>query len=104
MTPEIAKLLESRDQWAQQALEQYEPLVTHIISTQNKDVNHICYTLDFMLDFCYDEKMLLLYRRLCIYLKDIDPNATASYVQAYRDMWDEESMKFGNNKKKEEKA
>jgi hypothetical protein len=63
MTPEIAKLLETRDQWAQQALEQYEPLVTHI-----------------------------------------HPSATASYIQAYRDMWDEEGVKFGNNKKKEEKA
>ncbi len=105
MTPEIAKLLETRDQWAQQALEQYEPLVTHIITTQNKDVNHICYTMDFMLDFCYNEKMLLLYRHLCKYLMDIDPQTTASYIQAYCDMWDEEGVKFGNNQeKKEEKA
>lgn len=97
MMEEIIKLLEGRDLLAKQAYKQYEPLVTNIIATQNKDVNHICYTMDFMLDFCFDDKMLLLYRRLCRYLLDIDPQATASYVQAYRDMWDEEGAKFGND-------
>lgn len=101
MIEEIKKIAEIRNQLAQQALEQYEPLVTNIIATQNKDVNHICYTMDFMLDFCFDDKMLLLYRRLCHYLLDIDPQATASYVQAYRDMWDEEGVKFGNKKMEE---
>jgi len=98
MIEEVKKLAEIRNQLAQQALEQYEPLVTNIIATQNKDVNHICYTMDFMLDFCFDDKMLLLYRRLCRYLLDIDPQATASYVQAYRDMWDEEGEMFGDKK------
>ena len=98
MIEEIKKLAEIRNQLAQQALEQYEPLVTNIIASQNKDVNHICYTMDFMLDFCFDDKMLLLYRRLCHYLLDIDPQATASYVQAYREMWDEEGTQFRNHK------
>jgi hypothetical protein len=99
MIEEIKKLAEIRNQLAQQALEQYEPLVNNIIATQNKDVNHICNTMDFMLDFCFDDKMLLLYRRLCHYLLDIDPQATASYVQAYREMWDEDGTQFGMNKK-----
>jgi hypothetical protein len=98
MIEEITKILENRNQLAQQAQEQYKPLVNNIIASQNKDINHICYTLDCMLDFCFDEQMLLLYRRLCRYLLDIDPEATASYVQAYREMWDEEGKQFGNNK------
>lgn len=96
---EIIKLLEGRDLLAKQAYKQYEPLVSSIIASQNKDVNHICYTMDFMLDFCFDDKMLLLYRRLCHYLLDIDPQATASYVQAYRDMWDEEGETFNTDPK-----
>jgi len=98
MIEEIKKLAEIRNQLAKQAFQEYEPLVNNIIATQNKDVNHICYTMDFMLDFCFDDKMLLLYRRLCRYLLDIDPQATASYVQAYRDMWDEEGKMFGDKK------
>jgi len=95
---EIIKLLENRNQIAQQAFMQYEPLVNNIIASQNKDVNHICYTMDYMLDFCFDEQMLLLYRRLCRHLLDIDPQATANYVNYYLEMWDEESVMFGNNK------
>jgi len=99
MIEEIAKILENRDQLAQQALEQYEPLVNNIIASQNNDVNYICYTMDFMLDFCFDEQMLLLYRRLCSYLYGVDANAAISYVNSYREMWDEEGENFGNEKK-----
>jgi hypothetical protein len=37
-----------------------------------------------------DPSMLDLYKKLCRYYFKIDPEATASYVYAYRDMWDEE--------------
>jgi len=42
-----------------------------------------------MLDFCFDAKVLDLYKKLCRYYFEIDPGATASYVNAYREMWDE---------------
>jgi hypothetical protein len=103
MIEEIAKLLEGRNLLAKQAYEQYKPLANQIITTQNKDINHICYTLDCMLDFCFDDQMLQLYRRLCRYLHGLDSNAAISYVNAYREMWDEEGVKFGNNDKEGEK-
>jgi len=43
-----------------------------------------------MLDFCFDDEMLVCYKKLCRYYIDIDPEATASYVRAYREMWDEQ--------------
>ena len=98
MIEEIKKLIENRGQLAKQAFEQYEPLVNSIITSQNKDVNYISLTLDYMLDFCFDDNMLLLYRRLCLYLLDIDPEATTSYIQAYREMWDEKEENFGKKK------
>jgi hypothetical protein len=98
MIEEIAKLLKNRNQLAQQAIQQYEPRVNNIIASNSKDVNQICYIMDFMLDFCYNDKMLLLYRRLCRYLLNIDPQASVSYIQAYREMWDEEGKDFGNKK------
>jgi hypothetical protein len=98
MIEEIKKLIESHRNLANIALEQYTPLVNSIISTKTKDVNHICYTMDFMLDFCFDDRVLQLYRRLCRYLYDIDPAAATSYVEAYLETWDEEGVKFGNKK------
>jgi hypothetical protein len=43
-----------------------------------------------MLNFCFDDGMLVLYKKLCRYYFDIDPKATVSYVHAYREMWDEQ--------------
>ena len=97
MIEEITKLIESRNQLAQQACGQYAALVNSIISSQTKDVNYISHTLDYMLDLCFDDQMLLLYRRLCRYLYDIDKETTASYINAYREMWDEKGENFGNN-------
>jgi len=104
MIEDIKALIESHGNLALQAHEQYSPLVNSIIAAENKDVNHICDTMDGILDFCYDDQMLLLYRRLCRYLLDIDPAATATYIGYYREMWDEEGVKFGNKKEMEEKV
>lgn len=104
MIEDIKALIESHGNLALQAHEQYSPLVNSIIATQNKDLNHICHTLDGILDFCNDDQMLLLYRRLCRYLVDIDQQAAVDYVNYYREMWDEESVKFGKNKEMEEKG
>lgn len=100
MIDEIAKLVELRNQLAPQAYKQYKPMVNSLIASNTTDVNQISHALDVMLDFCFDDKILLLYRRLCHYLLDIDPQATASYIQTYRDMWDEEGKMFGGKKAK----
>jgi len=46
--------------------------------------------------------MLLLYRHLCRYLYTIDENTAISHVDAYRERWDEDGVKFGNNQDKKE--
>jgi len=45
--------------------------------------------LDGMLDFCFDDEMLRLYKKLCRYYFKIDPEVTVSYVYEYCEMWDE---------------
>ncbi len=99
MISEIKQFIESRDALAKQALLQYQPIVEQFINENCQDNNKISYNLDFMLDFCFDAQMLLLYRKLCRHLYSIDPSAAADYINAYREMWDEEGMQFGNNKK-----
>ncbi len=73
---------------ANEALKVYTPVVNEIIEKESKDENHIQRTLDYLLDFCFDEKMLTLYRRLCRYYWDINPHATANYIDYYREMYD----------------
>ena len=73
---------------ANEALRVYKPIVNEIIEKQSQDENHIQRTLDYLLDFCFDEKLLTLYRRLCRYYWDINPQATANYIDYYREMYD----------------
>jgi hypothetical protein len=56
---------------------------------QSRDSRRIERCLDGMLDFCFDDEMLVLFKKLCRHYFDVDPEATVSYVQAYREMWDE---------------
>lgn len=94
----IKQLAESRNQLAQQAVLQYRPIVEQYIAENCTDSKQIAHTLDFMLDFCFDEQMLTLYRKLCRHLYHSDAETTAFYINAYREMWDEDGEQFGSNK------
>ena len=86
----IGELAEVRQQLARQAEQQYALEVEAILQSQCRDPKRIERLLDGMLDFCFDAQMLRWYKKLCRYYFDIDPAATVSYVNAYRDMWDDE--------------
>ena len=73
-----------------QAIAEYTPLVEEILRTNRRDTARIERTLDGLLDFCGHPPIVELYRRLCRYYWAINPEATASYVAAYREMWDTE--------------
>ena len=73
-----------------QAYEIYAPIVSEIIRTQTTDKNTIEHALDRLLDFCGNEKVLALFRKLCGYYYFIDPSTTAFYVKEYREMFDSE--------------
>ncbi len=75
---------------SQQAANQYAPIVEHIIRTRSQDVADIERTLDGLLGFCGYEPALRQYRKLCRYYWDLNPANTASYINAYREMWDGE--------------
>jgi hypothetical protein len=85
----IGELAEDAQKLAYQAVQQYSAEVEDILQGQVHDSQRIEKCLDGMLDFCFDPGMLYLYKRLCRYYFDIDPASTVSYVNAYREMWDE---------------
>lgn len=77
-----------------QTLSLYTPTVNRIINTESKDENEIQHTLDTLLDIAFDDDILLLYRKLCRYYYDVNPEDTAYYVITYRDMWNEDSIEI----------
>lgn len=75
-----------------QMAQQQEPIVEHLIATNSRDSKAIERTLDQLLDVACHDAGLKLFRRLCRYYWDINPEATAGYVHAYREMWDDERV------------
>ena len=86
----IGELAVAQQQLARQAEQQYSFEVDSILRDQCREPHRIECLLDGMLDFCFDDEMLRLYKDLCRYYFKMDPEATASYVYAYREMWDED--------------
>ena len=88
----IGELAEDSQKLARQAVHQYAAEIEAILKAQSRDSHRIERCLDGILDFCFDDGMLSLYKKLCRYYFSIDPEATVSYVNAYREMWDQEGV------------
>jgi hypothetical protein len=83
----LKPLISQIQQLQEQAYNIYKPQVECLIETQTKDENTIGWLLDHLLDHCGNDKVLLLYQKLCRYYWGINPKATTFYVQSYREMW-----------------
>lgn len=86
----VAAIVEGIRRIQADAVKAYGPEVDAIIGARSSDVGRIEHTLDGLLDFCGDDAALALFKRLCRYYWDIDPQATARHVLAYRDWFDSE--------------
>ena len=75
----------------QQAVETLAPTVREIIETRSRDPHAIEHTLDHLLDHACIPQGLACFKSLCRYYWQINPQATASYIFAYREMWDSEA-------------
>lgn len=90
MVQTISKLALAQQQLARQAEQLYSVEVEAILRDKCRDPQRIERLLDGILDFCFDDEMLRLFKKLCRYYFKIDQEATVSYVHTYREMWDEE--------------
>jgi hypothetical protein len=73
----------------QQAIEALTPNVHDIIESNSRDARLIERTLAHILDHACIPQGLVVFKSLCRYNWKIDPHATASYIYAYREMWDD---------------
>lgn len=86
----IAELIKSRNQLAKQAVGGFRYEISEIIRTKNHDkIEHL---FDRMLDFCFDDEVLVEYKRILRYYYPIDPESVAFYVNHYREMYDSEEL------------
>jgi hypothetical protein len=87
LVKQIGALAKDAQKLARVAVQQYSAEVEAILKARSRDSRRIERCLDGMLDFCFDDEVLVLYKKLCRYYFDIDPEATVSYVNTYREMW-----------------
>ncbi|HAT12135.1 MAG TPA: hypothetical protein DCS97_16485 [Planctomycetes bacterium] len=66
----------------------YTPVVEHLIASNSRDTAELERTLDGLLGFACTDAGVQLYRRLCRYAWDVDPELAARAVNGYREMWD----------------
>ena len=92
---EIIGLVRELQHLQQQAAQDYTAVVDEILLTQSRDIQRIEHTLDRLLDYCGHDSVLQLYKKLCRHYWNIDPAATADYVNAYREYWDSGTLKAG---------
>lgn len=65
--------------------------VAELIRSQSRDTQQIEHTLDHLLSCASVSEGLTAFKALCRHYFPIDPSATAFYVNAYRELWDDEA-------------
>ena len=94
LTNDIREIAKDIQAIYSQAETHYVFAVNSIIQSQNKDEKEIENLLSYMLDFADNERILDSYRKLCRYYFDINPQATAEYIQFYKELYDADEKKF----------
>lgn len=71
----------------QEAVADISPAVRDILQNRSRDTRLIEHTLDHLLDHACIPQGLASFKSLCRYYWQINPQATANYIFAYREMW-----------------
>ena len=89
MDENICQIAEQIVQLHQKAYEVYLPLVEDVCNRTALE-DESSHLLDYLLDFACDEKILGLYQRVCRKYLDAYPGCIKDYIEAYREMWEDE--------------
>ena len=75
---------------ADMALPEYKSITDDIIRGRINEITEIEHFLDNMLTFCFDARILQLYKKVLRHIYIEHPETVYSYVEAYYDMYEEE--------------
>jgi len=70
----------------------YKAFADNVIRGQIRDISQIEHNLDSMLSFCFDDRILLLFKQIMRKLYKQYPETVYTYVKAYRDMYEEQGQ------------
>jgi hypothetical protein len=76
----------------QQAVKAHALTVQDILRNGSVDTRLIEHTLDHLLDHACIPQGLALFKSLCRHYWQFNPQATAYYIKAYREMWDSDDQ------------
>ncbi len=85
----LSEVVKDHQQLVKRALGIYSVKVSVLINSQTKNNEEIQHLLDGLLDFCFNDDFLLLFKKVCRYYYPINLQVTVNYVYSYRDLWDE---------------
>lgn len=88
----VAELHKLQRQVVNTNMPHFKSEVNSIVGNKIKDENRICQLLDALLDLAFDDEVLVLFKRLCRHYYFINKEAAFDYVNAYREMWDADSL------------
>ncbi len=89
---ELVRLTAKVQTLREQGIEALTPVVQGLVRSASRDVQRIEQTLDQLLDLACLPEGLALFKTLCRHYWALAPQATAGYVNAYREMWDDEAQ------------
>lgn len=92
----IKTLAEKMQELTKTAHRQYVTETDEVISSKITDPKHIENLMDNLIDFCFDDAVLMQFKKLCRYYYKINPPATAEYIQFYRELWDNDQDEAKN--------
>jgi hypothetical protein len=84
---DIGKIVEGFSDLADIALLEYQLFTNDVLSGRFKDINKIEYKLDLMLDFCFDNRILSLYKIVLRHIYYKHQDTVKFYVDAYIDRY-----------------
>ncbi len=81
-------LIDIQKEAVNQTLMLWKPKAEKIIETKSLVIDEIEHTLDALCEVAFDDEILVIFKKLCRYYYDIDPQATANQIHFYREMLD----------------
>ena len=89
---ELLEMAKAISELQERAVAAYRPLVDDICSRKAKE-DEVDHLLTWMFDFVENERMLMLFKRVCRAYFNTYPEVVAFYILEYRRLYDRESLK-----------
>ncbi len=96
MDERIYQIAEQINEIHQKAYEVYLPWVEDVCSRIVSEVE-LSHLFDYLLDFACDEKILVLYKKVCRKYLYVYPRCIKFYIETYREMWEDKEKELENN-------